>query len=105
MDWTYPRGAGPEGIFEIGRRLAEHIGRFPDATTFTNDAREMLRITRRVESIASGGRLFVGFQNAQKLQRERERYEALVAAGTTSSRSAKATWARPSKAFVSRPHG
>ena len=82
MDWTYPRGAGPEGIFEIGRRLAEHIGRFPDATTFTNDAREMLRITRRVESIASGGRLFVGFQNAQKLQRERERYEALVAAGT-----------------------
>jgi len=82
MDWTYPRGAGPEGIYEIGRRLAEHIGRIPDATDFTNDAREMLRITRRVESVASGGRLFAGFQNAAKLELERPRYEALVAAGT-----------------------
>ena len=82
MDWTYPRGAGPEGIYEIGRRLAEHIGRIPDATTFTNDAREMLRITRRVESIATGGRLFVGFQNAAKLEAERSRYVALVAADT-----------------------
>ncbi|MGD8486008.1 MAG: hypothetical protein PVH07_05145 [Chloroflexota bacterium] len=82
MDWTYPRGAGPEGIFEIGRRLAEHIGRIPDATTFTNDAREMLRITRRVERVARGGRLFVGFQNAHKLELERPRYEALVAADT-----------------------
>lgn len=82
MDWTYPAGAGPEGIFEIGRRLAEHIGRIPDATTFTNDAREMLRVTRRVESVARGGRLFVGFQNADKLELERPRYEALVAEGT-----------------------
>lgn len=82
MDWTYPQGAGPEGVFEIGRRLAEHIGRIPDATTFTNDAREMLRITRRVESVARGGRLFVGFQNARKLELERARYEALAAAGT-----------------------
>ena len=82
MDWDYPHGAGPEGIFEIGRRLAEHIGRIPDATTFTNDAREMLRLTRRVEAEARGGRLFVGFQNARKLELERERYEALVAAGT-----------------------
>lgn len=82
MDWTYPRGAGPEGIYEIGRRLAEHIGRIPDATTFTNDAREMLRITRRVESVARGGRLFVGFQNAGKLELERERYERLASAGT-----------------------
>ena len=82
MDWDYPRGAGPEGIFEIGRRLAEHIGRIPDATTFTNDAREMLRLTRRVEAEARGGRLFVGFQNAQKLELERPRYEALAAEGT-----------------------
>ena len=36
MDWDYPHGAGPEGIFEIGSRLAEHIGRIPDATTFTH---------------------------------------------------------------------
>lgn len=82
MDWNYPQGAGPEGIFEIGRRLAEHIGRIPDATTFTNDAREMLRLTRRVEAEARGGRLFVGFQNARKLELERIRYESLVAAGT-----------------------
>ena len=32
MDWNYPTGAGPEGIYEMGRRLAEHIGRLPDAT-------------------------------------------------------------------------
>ncbi len=82
MDWNYPAGAGPEGIYEMGRRLAEHIGRLPDATTFTNDAREMLRLTRRVEAEARGGRLFVGFQNAQKLELERSRYEALVADGT-----------------------
>ena len=82
MDWDYPQGAGPEGIFEIGRRLVEHIGRIPDATTFTNDAREMLRLTRRVEAEARGGRLFVGFQNARKLELERARYESLVAAGT-----------------------
>ena len=82
MDWNYPVGAGPEGIYEIGRRLAEHIGRLPDATTFTNDAREMLRLTRRVEAEARGGRLFVGFQNARKLELERSRYEALVVDGT-----------------------
>lgn len=82
MDWDYPKGAGPEGIFEIGRRLAEHIGRIPDATTFTNDAREMLRLTRRVEAEARGGRLIVGFQNARKLELERSRYESLVADGT-----------------------
>ena len=66
----------------MGRRLAAHIGRLPDATTFTNDARDMLNITRRVESVARGGRLFVGFQNADKLELERARYEGLVADGT-----------------------
>mgnify|MGYP001819262026 FL=1 len=82
MDWSYPQGAGPEGIFEIGRRLAEHIGRIPDATTFTNDAREMLRLTRRVEAESRGGRLFVGYQNARKLELERSRYESLIEDGT-----------------------
>jgi hypothetical protein len=82
MDWTYPHGAGPEGLFEIGRRLSAHLGRIPDATTFTNDAREMLRITRRVETVARGGHLLVGFQNAAKLDAEHERYLGLVAAGT-----------------------
>ena len=82
MDWSYPSGAGAEGIFEIGRRLSAQIGRVPDATSFTNDAREMLRVTRRVESVARGGRLFAGFQNADKLEVERARYESLVADGT-----------------------
>ena len=82
IDWDYPSGAGSEGIYEIGRRMAAAIDRIPDATTFTNDAREMLRITRRVESAARGGRLFVGFQNASKLEAERERYEELVKDGT-----------------------
>ena len=82
MDWSYPEGAGPEGVYELGRRLATQIGRIPNATSFTNDAREMLRITRRVESVARGGRLFVGFQNAAKLELERGRYQGLVADGT-----------------------
>jgi hypothetical protein len=82
MDWTYPTGAGPEGLFEMGRRLAEHLGRLPDATSFLSDPREMLRVTRRVESVARGGRLWVGFQTAAKLDAEAARYRSLVEAGT-----------------------
>jgi hypothetical protein len=82
MDWTFPTGAGPEGLFEMGRRLAEHLGRLPDATSFLSDPREMLRITRRVESVARGGRLWVGFQTAPKLDAEAKRYRELIAAGT-----------------------
>lgn len=82
MDWTYPSDAGPEGIYEMGRRLAAELGRVPDATSFMNDPREMLRTTRRVEAIATGGRLFVGFQEAAKLDLEAERYRRLVASGT-----------------------
>jgi len=48
MDWTFPPGAGDSGMFEIGRRLAEQIGHLPDATRFTYDPREMLRITRQI---------------------------------------------------------
>jgi len=82
MDWAYPTGAGPEGLFEMGRRLSAHLGRLPDATTFLSDAREMLRVTRRVEAVATGGRLWVGFQTAGKLDAETDRYRAMVAAGT-----------------------
>jgi hypothetical protein len=82
MDWTYPDTSGPEGLFEIGQRLSFELGRIPDATTFTNDAREMLRITRRVEAVARGGRLLVGFQKAAKLDAEEPRYQDLIAAGT-----------------------
>jgi hypothetical protein len=82
MDWSYPPSSGPDGVYEIGRRLARELGRIPDATSFINDAREMLRITRRVENVARGGRLFVGFQSAAKMELERERYNQLVADGT-----------------------
>lgn len=82
MDWTFPPAAGPEGIFEIGRRLAAELGRIPDATSFIQDAREMLRLTRRVETASRGGSLLVGFQTAAKLDVEDDRYKELVAAGT-----------------------
>ena len=82
MDWTYPAGAGDSGIFEIGRRLAEALGRAPDATRFTYDPRAMLRTTRDIERASSGGRLLVGFQAAAKFDVEAERYRALLAAGT-----------------------
>lgn len=82
MDWTYPIGSGDAGIFEIGRRLAEALGRAPDVTRFTYDARDMLRSTREIERAARGGRLLVGFQTADKLRMEAERYGDLLAAGT-----------------------
>ncbi len=82
MDWTYPVGAGDSGIFEIGRRLAEALGRAPDATRFTYDPRAMLRTTRDIERASTGGRLLVGFQAAAKFDVETERYRALLAAGT-----------------------
>lgn len=83
MDWTYPVGAGDSGIFEIGRRLSEALGRAPDATRFTYDPRAMLRTTRDIERASTGGRLLVGFQTAAKFDVEAARYRALLAAGTT----------------------
>lgn len=82
MDWTYPAGAGDGGIFEIGKRLADALGRAPDVTRFTYDAREMLRATREIEQAARGGRLIAGFQTADKLAKEAGRYADLLAAGT-----------------------
>jgi hypothetical protein len=82
MDWTFPADAGDAGIYEIGRRLAEAIGRLPDATRFTHDPREMLRITRQIEAASRGGRLWVGFQSAAKFDVEVERYRDLLEAGT-----------------------
>jgi len=82
MDWTYPANSGDAGIFEIGRRLAEALGRAPDATSFTYDPRAMLRTTREIERTARGGHLLVGFQMAEKLLVEADRYADLLAAGT-----------------------
>lgn len=82
MDWTYPAGSGDAGIFEIGRRLAEALGRAPDVTRFTYDPRDMLRATREIERSARGGRLIVGFQTADKLRVEADRYADLLSGGT-----------------------
>lgn len=82
MDWTYPAGAGDSGIFQIGRRLAEALGRAPDSTRFTYDPRAMLRTTRDIERASTGGRLLVGFQAAAKFDVEADLYRALLAAGT-----------------------
>lgn len=82
MDWTYPANSGDAGIFEIGRRLAEALGRAPDATSFTFDPRAMLRTTREIERAARGGHLLVGFQKADKLLAEADRYVDLRAADT-----------------------
>jgi hypothetical protein len=82
MDWTYPIGSGDAGIFEIGRRLAEALGRAPDVTRFTYDPRDMLRATREIERSARSGRLIVGFQTADKLRVEADRYADLLNGGT-----------------------
>lgn len=82
MNWTYPPGANDAGVYEIGRRLAVELGRMPDATSFTYDARQMMRITRRIESAARGGTLLTGFQSAAKFDVESLRYHELVDAGT-----------------------
>ena len=82
MNWTYPPGAGEAGVYEIGRRLAVELGRMPDATSFTYDARQMMRITRRIESAAQGGTLLTGFQTAAKFDVESNRYRELANAGT-----------------------
>jgi len=82
VDWTYPEMSGDSGIFEIGRRLAETLGRAPDATRFTYDPRAMLRTTREIEQAARGGRLLVGFQKASKVEVEVDRYRDLAEAGT-----------------------
>jgi hypothetical protein len=88
MDWTYPDTAPDErdlGIAELARRLVDTVGdsRLP-GTRFTYDAREMLRATREIESsLQDGGTLWVGFQDAPKLEHESARYAELTAAGAT----------------------
>ena len=67
VDWTYPANSGDAGIFEIGRRIADALGRAPDATSFTYDPREMLRTTRQIERAARGGHLLGGYQLSDKL--------------------------------------
>ena len=87
MDWTYPSsGAGNRsaGIGEIAERLMRDTSnRQLTGTRFTYDFREMLRATREIEaSVATGGNLWVGFQNAEKIKLEASRYARITSAGT-----------------------
>lgn len=87
MDWTYPATDSDSraiGIAEIAERLVRDIGDSRlSGTRFTYDAREMLRATREIERVVeNGGRLWVGFQRAEKLTHERARYARITAAGT-----------------------
>jgi hypothetical protein len=85
MDWTFPsQASGDDGLRTMAERLIRETGddRLP-GTRFTYDAREMLAATREIEaSVASGGRLWVGFQRAAKLEHEVPRYERITGAGT-----------------------
>lgn len=98
MDWTYPASASDGGIFEIGQRMAEALGRAPDVTRFSYDPREMLRTTREIERASRGGRLLVGFQTAAKLSVEIPRYGELLDAGTKVT--AYATGTKPADARI-----
>ncbi|MEO6351080.1 MAG: DICT sensory domain-containing protein [Candidatus Limnocylindrales bacterium] len=87
MDWTYPStGAGDRfgGIGTIAERLIQDTSdRHLMGTRFTYDFREMLRATREIEaSVATGGDLWVGFQNAGKMDLEASRYARITSAGT-----------------------
>lgn len=84
MDWTFPTGAsGDAGLREIAERLIRETGdERLSGTRFTYDAREMLRATREIEDVvAGGGRLWVGFQRAAKLEHEADRYARLTREG------------------------
>lgn len=86
MDWRYPDtdpSRRAQGIAEIAERIvAETDDPQLTGTRFTYDAREMLRATRDIEaSLAGGGRLWVGFQKADKFDHETERYRKLTDGG------------------------
>ncbi len=86
MDWTFPDNDDDrraQGISEIAERIvAETDDPQLSGTRFTYDAREMLRATRDIEaSLARGGKLWVGFQRAAKLDHEVDRYRELSNAG------------------------
>jgi hypothetical protein len=86
MDWTFPADAESpaDGLARIADRLIRETGDDRlSGTRFTYDAREMLDATREIEAtLVSGGRLWVGFQRAAKLDHEAPRYAAITGAGT-----------------------
>lgn len=88
MDWRrHPTDDpnDPEGVDALLRRVQDEVGGPPlSGTVFLQDAGEMLRSTREIEAVARGaaGTLYVGFQVAEKLDRERNVYGDLVERGT-----------------------
>ncbi len=101
MDWTYPAtdpDQRTQGIAEIAQRLVVETDDPQLAgTRFTYDAREMLRATRDIEeSLARGGTLWVGFQRADKLDHEVDRYGELSRSGTEVVAFGTGTPAQPS---------
>jgi hypothetical protein len=88
MDWRrYPTDDpnDPDGVDALLRRVQRDLGGPPlTGTVFLHDAREMLRSTREIEAVArdAKGTLYVGFQSASKLDRERVVYGDLVDRGT-----------------------
>lgn len=86
MDWTYPTtdaSSRAQGIAVMAERLVAEVSDSRlSGTRFTYDAREMLRATREIEATKlAGGDLWVGFQNASKLEYEAERYARITATG------------------------
>lgn len=91
MDWALTEEearSGEEGVRSLLRRFQGQSSSLDSAlegSTFLSDGQEMLRISRVFENrlLASdaSGTLYVGFQNALKLEHEVERYRAIRQAG------------------------
>lgn len=88
MDWrrrSTDDPHDPDGVGALLRRVQDDVGGPPlTGTVFLHDAREMLRSTREIESVARGAAatLYVGFQSARKLDGERDVYGDLADRGT-----------------------
>ena len=93
MDWVLSEeeaAAGKDGMTAFLRRADSQLrgdGGPIEGFTFLNDAREMLRISREIErdllESTTRTRLYVGFQNPDKVIREVTRYADLRQSGVT----------------------
>lgn len=89
MDWRREPSDDandPTGVTALLERAQNELGGDPiTGTRFLHDATEMLRATREIEAAVSGvdTTLYVGFQNAEKLDGEADVYRALTKGGTS----------------------
>ena len=91
MDWALTEEearSGEEGVRSLLRRFqgqSSALDAALEGSTFLSDGREMLRISRvfenRLLESDALGTLYVGFQNARKLEHEAKRYRAIRKAG------------------------